>query len=325
MPHTLLLADDSVTIQRVIELTFAGEDIHVVAVGDGDSAIARLAGPPPDIVLADVDMPGRDGYAVADHVRTTPALAHVPVLLLTSAFAPVDDARVRACGCAGVLVKPFEPQMVIARVRELLGRAGAGSSSAGPASAGSPAPATPGSAPAWPPAPAASTVDEYFEQLDAAFANLNVPLEPSERVQAQRPAASPPPRAQTVPPTPKAQPVPSPVAPAPAERATDATPVAAPPDAQHGSPPSQPASQPSFTIADAFGALLGLERGEPVPPIQPPAWTPSIDPVMVEEVARRASEEMADRLVREIAPEIVSRIAERLVREEIERLKALQQ
>ena len=65
MPHTLLLADDSVTIQRVIELTFADEDIQVVAVSDGDQAIARLEPTPPDIVLADVGMPGVNGYEVA--------------------------------------------------------------------------------------------------------------------------------------------------------------------------------------------------------------------------------------------------------------------
>ena len=52
MPHTLLLADDSVTIQRVIELTFADEDVQVVAVSDGDQAIARLDSAPPDIVAS---------------------------------------------------------------------------------------------------------------------------------------------------------------------------------------------------------------------------------------------------------------------------------
>ena len=74
MPQTLLLADDSLTIQRVIELTFAGEDIKVVAVSDGDQAIARLDSEPPDIVLADVGMPGRDGYEVAAYVKQSPRL-----------------------------------------------------------------------------------------------------------------------------------------------------------------------------------------------------------------------------------------------------------
>ena len=120
MPHKLLLADDSVTIQRVIELTFADEDIQVVAVGDGKKAIASIQADRPDIVLADVGMPERDGYEVAAFIKTNSELAHIPVLLLTGAFEPIDEARARAVGCDGVLVKPFEPQMVINRVKDLL-------------------------------------------------------------------------------------------------------------------------------------------------------------------------------------------------------------
>src|SRR6185503_131391 len=124
MPHKLLLADDSVTIQRVIELTFADEDIEVVAVGDGQQAIDRLDREPPDIVLADVGMPQRDGYEVASYIKSNARLSHIPVLLLAGAFDPVDEARANAVGCDGVLAKPFEPQQVIARVRQLLGEGG---------------------------------------------------------------------------------------------------------------------------------------------------------------------------------------------------------
>jgi len=120
MTHKLLLADDSVTIQRVIELTFADEDVEVIAVGDGRQAIERIEADRPDIVLADVGMPERDGYEVAAFVKRTPHLSHIPVLLLTGAFEPVDYARANSAGCDGVLAKPFEPHMVITRVKELL-------------------------------------------------------------------------------------------------------------------------------------------------------------------------------------------------------------
>jgi CheY-like chemotaxis protein len=123
MGATLLLADDSVTIQRVIELTFAGEDVRVVVAGDGQQAIQKIDAEHPDIVLADVGMPRLDGYAVAEHVKQSAALKHIPVLLLTGAFEPIDEARARRTGCDGVLVKPFEPQKLVARVRELLGGA----------------------------------------------------------------------------------------------------------------------------------------------------------------------------------------------------------
>lgn len=191
MPQTLLLADDSATIQRVIELTFAGEDIKVVAVSDGDQAIARLDAAPPDIVLADVGMPGKSGYEVAEYVKHTAKLKHIPVVLLTGAFEPVDQVKAAAAGCDGVLAKPFEPQVVIGRVRELLGRPAESpndSPLAIPASVVDFVPATTPAAVAQAiapseeapaPEPAAARVEDYFDRLDAAFASLNTTAPPS--------------------------------------------------------------------------------------------------------------------------------------------------
>jgi CheY-like chemotaxis protein len=119
----LLVADHSTTIQRVVELTFASEDIQVVAVGDGDQAIARIPIEQPDIVLADIAMPKRDGYEVSAFVKGRRDLAHVPVLLLAGAFEPVDDARARDSRSDGVIVKPFDPRQVVTRVRDLLNAA----------------------------------------------------------------------------------------------------------------------------------------------------------------------------------------------------------
>jgi CheY-like chemotaxis protein len=123
MTHKLLLADDSITIQRVVELTFADQGVEVLAVGDGEAAIARIPVDQPDIVLADIGMPKRSGYDVAAFVKGHPDFRHIPVLLLAGAFEPVDEKRAEQVGCNGVLVKPFEPQHVISRVRELLGGA----------------------------------------------------------------------------------------------------------------------------------------------------------------------------------------------------------
>ena len=121
MSKKLLLADDSVTIQRVIELTFSGEDIQVLAVGDGEEAIKRIPIDKPDIVLADIGMPKRSGYEVCAFVKGHADFKTIPVLLLAGAFEPVDEAKAKEVGCDGVLVKPFEPQHVIARVKDLLG------------------------------------------------------------------------------------------------------------------------------------------------------------------------------------------------------------
>ena len=160
MPHTLLLADDSVTIQRVIELTFADEDVTVIAVSDGDQAIQRLDAAPPDIVLADIGMPGKNGYEVALYIRNSPKLAHIPVVLLTGAFEPVDQARADNAGCDGVLAKPFEPQQVIGRVKELLARPRRPAEVAVPtAESSSPEPR--------------SDLADYFDRLDSAFSVLS--------------------------------------------------------------------------------------------------------------------------------------------------------
>jgi CheY-like chemotaxis protein len=160
--HTLLLADDSVTIQRVIELTFADENVDVVAVGDGEAAIACLdASPPPDIVLADIDMPGRNGYEVARYVKQSPRLSHIPVVLLTGAFEPVDQAKAAEAGCDGILAKPFEPQLVIGRVKELLAKP-RGVAREPLEEQNPPRPATP-----------SPDLGEYFDRLDAAFASLS--------------------------------------------------------------------------------------------------------------------------------------------------------
>ena len=120
MPCKLLLVDDSVTIRRVVELTFAGEDVAVVAMGDGREAMERIVSEQPDIVLADVGPGEPDGYEVAAFVKRHPALAHVPVVLLTGAFQPVDQARAVECGCDGVLAKPFDLQSMVSLVRDLL-------------------------------------------------------------------------------------------------------------------------------------------------------------------------------------------------------------
>jgi len=194
MPHKLLLADDSVTIQRVIELTFADEDVQVIAVGNGQAAIDLVQRDRPDIVLADVGMPERNGYEVAAFIKGDPALSHIPVVLLAGAFEPVDEARARSVGCDGVLVKPFEPQIVISRVKDLLaGKQPAGMWGAGPVAQGAVRPAAPQGFDSKPPAAGGAAVDPleaYFDHLDAAFAappaaggdaSLAIPAAPARR------------------------------------------------------------------------------------------------------------------------------------------------
>ena len=110
MGKKILLADDSITIQKVIELTFSDEDFEVVTVGNGRLAVERVQDVRPDIVLCDIIMPEKDGYEVCDFIKKHPQLSHVPVLLLTGAFEPFDQERAARVGCDGFLAKPFEPR-----------------------------------------------------------------------------------------------------------------------------------------------------------------------------------------------------------------------
>ncbi len=128
MPHTLLLADDSTTIQRVVSLMFSDEDISVVPVNSGDAAIEALGRIRPDVVLADVDMPGPDGYALAAIIRERRMAPPVPVLLMAGAFDTVDESRAAACGAVGVLTKPFDPPSMIARIKAVIAAAESGGS-----------------------------------------------------------------------------------------------------------------------------------------------------------------------------------------------------
>jgi len=123
MTRTILLADDSVTIQKVVELTFLDEDFHVVSYGNGSDAIDHLPEMRPDVVLADVHMPGADGYEVC--VATKQLFPAVPVLLLVGTFEIFDAGKASDSGAQGHLKKPFDSQELLRRVKDLLESAAA--------------------------------------------------------------------------------------------------------------------------------------------------------------------------------------------------------
>src|SRR3954463_13017557 len=118
MKRRILLADDSVTIQKVIELTFMDEDFEVRAVSNGDEALALLSEVKPDFVIADVHMPGANGYEVCR--KSKQLRISVPVLLLVGTFEPFDENEARAAGADSFLKKPFDSQELLQRVQELL-------------------------------------------------------------------------------------------------------------------------------------------------------------------------------------------------------------
>jgi DNA-binding response OmpR family regulator len=128
MRRTILLADDSVTIRKIVELTFSESDIRVESVASGREALERLDDLRPDLVLADVVMPGPSGYEVCRAIKASDR--PVPVLLLAGTFEPFDAVQARACGSDGHVTKPFDSRQLVERIEQLLARGAARGASA---------------------------------------------------------------------------------------------------------------------------------------------------------------------------------------------------
>lgn len=314
MSRTLLLADGSITIQRVIELTFAHEDVRVISVGDGRRAVQLLDTEQPDVVLIDVDLPEMDGYQLAAHVRRVPRLKNVPVLLLAGAFEPIDQEKARDVGSDGIIMKPFEPQVVVTRVKELIDQRDRLATpivrnDAPPP----PPPAAAPTRPAEPPPPPPPPAPEAARPVRAESPFLRV----APREKTDTPSDEPvvletlelPVRPIWEAPAPPAA---APVAAAPSLSLP--TPTFAQPVAASQPVPAAAAPAPKVTLANAFTALLAAEQSSQ------PAGLPAtaLSEASIEDAVRRVLVRMTDDLVRRI----VLDTAERLIREEIEKIKA---
>jgi CheY-like chemotaxis protein len=121
----ILVADDNSNIQKMVGLALKDQGIDVVAVGNGEAAVRKISDLRPDLVLADVFMPVRNGYEVCQYVKMDASLAHIPVILLVGAFDPLDEQEAQRVGADGVLKKPFvPPDPLISMVKSALQRAG---------------------------------------------------------------------------------------------------------------------------------------------------------------------------------------------------------
>jgi CheY-like chemotaxis protein len=121
----ILVADDNSNIQKMVGLALKDHGIEVIAVGNGEAAVRKTSDIHPDLVLADVFMPVRNGYEVCKYVKDDPALKHIPVILLVGAFDPLDEQEAQRVGADGVLKKPFvPPDPLISMVKSALVRAG---------------------------------------------------------------------------------------------------------------------------------------------------------------------------------------------------------
>jgi CheY-like chemotaxis protein len=359
MKRRILLADDSVTIQKVIELTFMDEDYEVRAVSNGDEALALLPEVKPEFVIADVHMPGANGYEVCR--RSKQLRADVPVLLLVGTFEPFDENEARSCGADSFLKKPFDSQELLQRVQELL----ASKAPATPPPAQTPAelpaldfPPVAGfafdeqpPAPAFAPEPEPSWGSFDLEPTPPAFA----PVPPPEPFAAPETFDREP--AFTLEPDPTYQVEQEPVF----ELEESATSFAAQGDV-FGAPaelsfdepqdrylPEEPAAAPVPAVAaagfdwSAPASELELEPEPmpwaPAPEAAPPAAAPEPAAVPasmpaasnggghlsdedVDRIARRVVELLGDKTVRDVAWEVIPDMAEVIIRDRLRELEA---
>lgn len=124
MPSTLFVVDDSATMRKVFELTFAGEEVSVVTHDGSDGAVAKIREVRPQAAIVDVALAnGSTGYDLVRSIRAEGNLGPIPIYLLYSEHSPLDEPAARSCGAVGAIVKPFESQVLIDKVRQALASA----------------------------------------------------------------------------------------------------------------------------------------------------------------------------------------------------------
>lgn len=325
MTHRILLADDSVTIRKVVELTFSDEDYTIDSVGDGAQAFEHARTLRPDIIISDVIMPGLNGYELCRQVKTDPALQSVPFLLLKGTFESFDEEEARSCGADGVITKPFESQELIAKVAQLIERAllAAAAVPAAPAPAFVAAertpieteartiPARPEATPippspmpaailAAPPRPAVAPPGLVPQQRQAPPpAPPAIPTMQPRQTPAPPPIPAPPARpAPPIPPIP-----PRPVRPAMVAPPTAPQPPRPTPPIHQPPPPPPPPPAPAVSVQtpnDDFGFDFGEDQGDrfgafaappeiPKPAAAPPDTSGESDEDLWSEVSLRGS------------------------------------
>jgi DNA-binding response OmpR family regulator len=120
MRQTILLADDSLTIQRLVSQTFADTSFDIVSVSNGDAATRKLDEIRPVAVLADIYMPGKNGYEVCAYVRAHATLSRIPVILLVGVYDAFDENTSNRAGATAHITKPFEPRALVELLRSVL-------------------------------------------------------------------------------------------------------------------------------------------------------------------------------------------------------------
>lgn len=300
MPKQILLVEDSVTMQKVVQITFAREDYQIIATTSVDEALAKCREQRPDVVLADASLPGKTGYELAATLRSDNSLKDVPVLLMTGHFNPYDEPRAQKSGIDAHIVKPFDTQSLIDKVGTLV-KGRTATAAAAPV-------ATPVAKPASEPAPAAKPVVAAAPVTEQRATMMG--MAPSVQAAAARPAPAAAPAAVA-----SARHAPSQPGPSPAQ----AAPVG-PSTATEGSRMPEPVR----TSASPAGIPSQVPQ-MPRPSLIPRAPVPAPVLAALERIAARGAEydaiaKLSAEAIQQIVWEIVPELAEVIIRAEVDRL-----
>ncbi len=319
----LLLADDSVTIRKVVEMSFVDAGVDVFSTGSGEEAMQKFIEVQPDIVLVDVEMPVPNGYQICEMIKQDAATRHIPVLLLVGSFEPFDQTEAERVEADGFLTKPFQSiHDLVARVNDLLGL--------------NPSSPTP--------TPETEDIEELYQNSFAETApiedydteedpfNGTYPTEETEptaetafddssfddeMIEALRPHAN-----GDADPIYTTEPIQTTV------KDFDWTPVAEESFAEVIEAEEPVVEQEIATVESGFEPRFAFADTETVDAswtedVEPPSAA-RVDPAqepseeLIALIAQRVVEKLTDRVVREIAQDTVPRIAEKLIREALE-------
>ena len=122
MSASILVADDEPNIVLSLEFLLKQAGFRVRTVSDGEAALAAIAQEPPDLLLLDVMIPGRDGYAVCQEIRGNPAWRDLRIIMLTAKGGEVQREKGLSLGADDYVTKPFSTRELIEQIRRMLDR-----------------------------------------------------------------------------------------------------------------------------------------------------------------------------------------------------------
>jgi two-component system, cell cycle response regulator DivK len=121
MSKRILVVEDTEDNRQILRDLLTAAGYELIEAVDGETGVAMAGEHRPDLILMDIQLPMIDGYEATRRIKADPALAHIPIIAVTSYALSGDEEKTRAAGCDGYIAKPFSPRQLLGKVRELVG------------------------------------------------------------------------------------------------------------------------------------------------------------------------------------------------------------